>query len=154
MTHVICRLAAKNRDQLQNPTLGNRVSATFTFFNLRTKKPFKTRKILKPKKTFTNLKPENLFKNYFFPDTVGIWCGSVTTLSIGSRLSTVKVACCIYRKTRLWLNFMRAKFPRSRSHSRLNRIVPAQIVISNNSDDVATKQRIIRRHFDGGSRSV
>jgi len=82
MTHVICRLAAKNRDQLQNPTLGNRVWATFTFFNLRTKKPFKTRKILKHKKTFKNLKPENLFlKTTFFPDTVGIWCGSVTTLS-------------------------------------------------------------------------
>ena len=31
MTHVTCRLTAKNRDQLQNPTLGNRVRATFTF---------------------------------------------------------------------------------------------------------------------------
>jgi len=31
MTHVICRLTAKNRDQLSNPTLGNRVWATFTF---------------------------------------------------------------------------------------------------------------------------
>jgi len=29
MTHVICRLTAKNRDQLRNPTLGNRVWATF-----------------------------------------------------------------------------------------------------------------------------
>ena len=33
MTHVTCRLTAKNRDQLRNPTLGNRVWATFTFFN-------------------------------------------------------------------------------------------------------------------------
>jgi len=32
MTHITCRLTAKNRDQLQNPTLGNRVWATFTFF--------------------------------------------------------------------------------------------------------------------------
>jgi len=32
MTHVTCRLTAKNRDQLQNPTLVNRVWATFTFF--------------------------------------------------------------------------------------------------------------------------
>ena len=32
MTHVTCRLTAKNRDQLRNPTLGNRVRATFTFF--------------------------------------------------------------------------------------------------------------------------
>ena len=32
MTHVTCRLTAKNRDQLQNPMLGNRVWATFTFF--------------------------------------------------------------------------------------------------------------------------
>ena len=34
MTHVTCRLAAKNRDQLRNPTLGNRVWATFTFFSV------------------------------------------------------------------------------------------------------------------------
>jgi len=32
MTYVTCRLTAKNRDQLWNPTLGNRVWATFTFF--------------------------------------------------------------------------------------------------------------------------
>jgi len=31
MTHVTCRLTAKNRNQLRNPTLGNRVRATFTF---------------------------------------------------------------------------------------------------------------------------
>ena len=31
MTHVTGRLTAKNRDQLRNPTLGNRVWATFTF---------------------------------------------------------------------------------------------------------------------------
>ena len=30
MTHVTCRLTAKNRDQLRNPTLGNRVRANFT----------------------------------------------------------------------------------------------------------------------------
>ena len=29
MTHVTCRLTAKNRDQLRNPTLGNRVWVTF-----------------------------------------------------------------------------------------------------------------------------
>ena len=28
MTHVTCRLTTKNRDQLRNPTLGNRVWAT------------------------------------------------------------------------------------------------------------------------------
>jgi len=33
MTHVTCRLTAKNGDQLRNPTLGNRVWATFTFYN-------------------------------------------------------------------------------------------------------------------------
>jgi len=32
MTHVTCRLTAKNRDQLWNTTLGIRVWATFTFF--------------------------------------------------------------------------------------------------------------------------
>ena len=31
MTHVTCRLTAKNRDQFRNPTLGSRVWATFTF---------------------------------------------------------------------------------------------------------------------------
>jgi len=31
MTQVTHRLTAKNRDQLRNPTLGNRVRATFTF---------------------------------------------------------------------------------------------------------------------------
>ena len=31
ITHLTCRLTAKNRDQLRNPTLGNRVWATFTF---------------------------------------------------------------------------------------------------------------------------
>jgi len=31
MVQVACRLTAKNRDQLRNPTLGNRVWATFTF---------------------------------------------------------------------------------------------------------------------------
>ena len=30
MTYINCRLTAKNRDQLRNPTLGNRVWATFT----------------------------------------------------------------------------------------------------------------------------
>jgi len=32
MTRVICRLTGKSRDQLRDPTLGNRVWATFTFF--------------------------------------------------------------------------------------------------------------------------
>ena len=32
MTHVTYRLTAKNRDQLRNLTLGNRVWATFTFY--------------------------------------------------------------------------------------------------------------------------
>jgi len=30
MTHVTCRLTAKNRNQLRNPALGNRVGATFS----------------------------------------------------------------------------------------------------------------------------
>ena len=34
MTHVNCRLTAKNRDQLRNPTLGNRAWVTFTFYLL------------------------------------------------------------------------------------------------------------------------
>jgi len=32
MTHVTCRLTAKNRDHLRNPTLGNRAWAAFTLF--------------------------------------------------------------------------------------------------------------------------
>ena len=31
MTYITCRLTAKNRDQLRNPTLGSGVLATFTF---------------------------------------------------------------------------------------------------------------------------
>ena len=34
MTHVTCRLTAKNRDQLRKPTLGNRAWAAFTFSTL------------------------------------------------------------------------------------------------------------------------
>jgi len=34
MTHVTCMLTAKNRDQLRNPKLGNRVWATFTLCSL------------------------------------------------------------------------------------------------------------------------
>jgi len=34
MTHVACRLTAKNRDQLRNSTLGNGAWATFTFFTV------------------------------------------------------------------------------------------------------------------------
>ena len=34
MTHVTYRLTTKNRDQLRNPTFGNRVLATFTFLLL------------------------------------------------------------------------------------------------------------------------
>ena len=37
MTHVTCRLTAKNRDQLRNPTFGKWVWATFTFLS-----PFKS----------------------------------------------------------------------------------------------------------------
>ena len=36
MTHATCRLTAKNRDQLRNPTLGNRVWATIAFFSVAT----------------------------------------------------------------------------------------------------------------------
>ena len=32
MTHITYRLTANNRDQLRNPTLGNRVWANFTFY--------------------------------------------------------------------------------------------------------------------------
>jgi len=32
MTHVTCRLTAKNRDQLRNPRLGSRVWVSFTFY--------------------------------------------------------------------------------------------------------------------------
>jgi len=32
MIHVTCRLTAKNRDQLRNPTLGNRLLATLAFY--------------------------------------------------------------------------------------------------------------------------
>ena len=31
MTHVTCRLTAENRDQLRNPTLGNRITFSLPF---------------------------------------------------------------------------------------------------------------------------
>jgi len=34
MTHVTCRLTAKNRDQLRNPTLGNREYGHLYLFSL------------------------------------------------------------------------------------------------------------------------
>ena len=37
MTHIICRLTDKNRDQLRNPMLGNRVWASFTFYTIQIK---------------------------------------------------------------------------------------------------------------------
>ena len=37
MTHITCRLSAKNQDQLRNPMLGNQVWATFTFIHSRPK---------------------------------------------------------------------------------------------------------------------
>ena len=39
MTHITCRLTAKNRDQVRNPTLGNRVWATFTIFTCPVSRP-------------------------------------------------------------------------------------------------------------------
>ena len=42
MTHVTCRLTAKNRDQLRNPALGNRVWATFfTVIRVRPRRLFR-----------------------------------------------------------------------------------------------------------------
>jgi len=42
MTHVTFRLTAKNRDQLRNPALGNRVWATFFTFYIWVLQPFFT----------------------------------------------------------------------------------------------------------------
>jgi len=43
MTDVTCRLTAKKRDQLRNPSLGNRVWATFTFTSFYVNISIKTR---------------------------------------------------------------------------------------------------------------
>ena len=40
MIHVTCRLTAKNRDQLRNPTLGNRVWSTFLRLQIEAHWPF------------------------------------------------------------------------------------------------------------------
>ena len=40
MTQVTCRLTAKNWDQLPEPTLGNRVWATFTFRDCVSRLPY------------------------------------------------------------------------------------------------------------------
>jgi len=52
--HVTCRLTAKNRDQLRNPTLGNRVWATFTFFILVTVFARRTPLLNKLKRNFNS----------------------------------------------------------------------------------------------------
>jgi len=38
MVHITCRLTAKNQDQLRNPTLGNRVWASFNLFTSKGRK--------------------------------------------------------------------------------------------------------------------
>ena len=43
MTHVTCKLTAKNRDQLRNPALGNRLHVTITFFILITNSSHRNR---------------------------------------------------------------------------------------------------------------
>jgi len=51
MTHITCRLTAKNWDQLRNPTLDNRVRATFTFLKApMAKSKFHRRKAWRTKK--------------------------------------------------------------------------------------------------------
>ena len=57
MTHETCRLIAKNRDQLRNPALGNRVWVTFL-----TQQPYKGATVdvfrgqaVSPKKLFATL---------------------------------------------------------------------------------------------------
>ena len=47
MTHITCRLTATNQDQLRNPTLGNRVWATFTFLVEDVMDRCKWRKVIK-----------------------------------------------------------------------------------------------------------
>jgi len=49
MTYVTCRLTAKHRDQLRNPTLGNRVWATFTLHLLPFYRRLKTVRIARKK---------------------------------------------------------------------------------------------------------
>jgi len=44
MTHVTCRLTAKNRDPVRNPTHGTRVWATFTFFTFKAREVRKDRR--------------------------------------------------------------------------------------------------------------
>jgi len=51
MTHVTCRLTAKNWDQLRNPTLGGRLWAIFTFL-LRPKAAHNTSQLQRQKKYY------------------------------------------------------------------------------------------------------
>ena len=60
MTHITCRLTAKNWDQLQNPTLGNSVWATF--FNERLASHTTNVITLLPSPTFTNSAQSELRK--------------------------------------------------------------------------------------------
>jgi len=65
MSHITCRLTAKNLDQLRDPTLGNQVWATFLYINCRKcyNKGFDsklTRKLLYCSRCSTGLGPSQL----------------------------------------------------------------------------------------------
>jgi len=64
MTHVICRLTAKNRDQLRNPTLGNRIWTTFTFFTDCERSPVLALERILKKLHVTNPYTRNAFTTY------------------------------------------------------------------------------------------
>jgi len=110
MTHVTCRLIAKNRDQLRNPTLGNRVWATFNYLlpsilRLVSKRmrnePYDGPQVPTSKDkahhsdTATTLQPHHATSLVMTPHTAltfrkVVWCGcgvSVVCLVFGRRLA-------------------------------------------------------------------
>ena len=83
MIHVTCRLTAKNRDQLRNPTLGNQVWATFTFF------AFSRCVVDVLEKSLSSMKPRDCSEIYNF----GKRADGVYIVYVGTARFPVEVYC-------------------------------------------------------------
>ena len=71
MIHVTCRLPAKNRNQLRNPTLGNRASATFFLQHRQTKVDYCGAAWITLEKCPTNKTPRQQWKIFQWDETGG-----------------------------------------------------------------------------------
>ena len=89
MTHVTWRLTAKNRDKLRNPTLSNRVWATFTFYCK------KARQYLDANNCQQNLYFGRRKKSITVGGFEGVEMEMVTPLTIEKRSIVMSVSVCL-----------------------------------------------------------